>query len=87
MAFVVLFIGYKSLRLVMYEVPRFQAKYLLVQQDYSSYELESYEIDGKTFYYPVNGDQTGYEPFPSAPTKAKVTLMGEEIDDGFLRSE
>lgn len=87
MAFIALFIGYKSLRLVMYEVPRFKAEYLLVQQDYAKYELASYEIDGNVFYYPVSGDQTGYEPFPSAPTKANVKLMGDDMGDGFLRAE
>ena len=87
MALIVLFIGYKSFRIVLDEVPRFQARYLLVQQDYASYELESYEIDGQTFYYPVSGDQTGYDPFPSAPTRANVKLMGEDINSGFLRAE
>ena len=86
-ALIILFIGYKSIRLIIYEVPRFQAKYLLFQQDYATYELDSYEIDGNTFYYPVSGDQTGYDPFPSAPTKANVTLIGDDISDGFLRAE
>lgn len=87
MAFIAVFIGYKSLRLVMYEIPRFKISYLLTQQDYMTYELEPYEIDGYTFYYPVTGDQTGYAPFPSAPTKADVKLSGDDIKDGFIRNE
>jgi hypothetical protein len=86
-AFIAVFIGYKSVRLVMYEIPRFKPYYLLTQQDYMTYELESYEIDGYTFYYPVTGDQTGYAPFPSAPTRADVKLMGDDIKDGFLRNK
>nr|WP_155243878.1 hypothetical protein [Butyrivibrio fibrisolvens] len=86
-AFIAVFIGYKSVRLVMYEIPRFRLSYLFMQQDYMTYELEFYEIDGYTFYYPVTGDQTGYEPFPSAPTRADVKLMGDDIKDGFLRNK
>jgi hypothetical protein len=86
-AFIAVFIGYKSLRLVMYEIPRFRLSYLFMQQEYMTYELESYEIDGYTFYYPVTGDQTGYAPFPSAPTRADVKLMGDDIKDGFLRNK
>ena len=37
------------------------------QQDYGTYELESYEVNGVTFYYPASGDRTGYDRFPSIP--------------------
>ena len=83
-ALIVLFIVYKTVRFVIYEVPRFDARYLLYQQEYASFELEAYEIDGITFYYPKEGDQTGYEPFPASPTKANVSLIGDSIRDGFI---
>lgn len=35
--------------------------YYIWQADYGTYELESYEIDGITFYKPVMGDRTGYD--------------------------
>lgn len=57
--------------------------YWLVQKDYENYETLSYEINGITFYYPLKGDQVGYEAFPSAPVKTEVELMGGDIREGF----
>jgi hypothetical protein len=54
-----------------------------VQKDYDTYETVSYEIEGQVFYYPVEGDQTGYDAFPSAPTKAEITFLGTDMRDGF----
>ena len=56
------------------------------QEDYGVYELESYEIEGETFYYPVNGDRTGYDSFPASPTKAELEFRGDSIKDGFRKS-
>ena len=53
------------------------------QQDYGSYALESYEVEGVTFYYPVNGDRTGYDYFPSLPRKTTIDFRGESIEEGF----
>ncbi len=53
------------------------------QQEYGVYDVESYEIDGETFYYSLYGDRSGYEYFPSAPTKANIKLRGEGMQDGF----
>ena len=61
--------------------------YWICQKDYDNYETQSYEIDGATFYYPVTGDQTGYESFPSSPTSAKIGLRGDTIGDGFYFRE
>ncbi len=77
------FLVYKGGRLVLDDVRIFSAKNLLVQQDYASYECETYEIDGVTFYHPVEGNQAGYEPFPSTPVLSEARLLGEEITDGF----
>lgn len=57
--------------------------YWVFQKDYDNYETRSYEIDGVLFYYPVTGDQTGYESFPSSPTPAKIGLRGDTVRDGF----
>lgn len=57
--------------------------YWVVQKDYENYPVQSYEIDGVTFYYPAEGDQVGYEAFPSSPVQAKIRLMGEDVKDGF----
>lgn len=57
--------------------------YWLAQKDYENYEVQSYEINGVVIYYPVNGDQAGYDAFPSAPAKTEVEFLGEGIEDGF----
>ncbi len=57
--------------------------YYMWQQDYGSYELESYELEGITFYKPVSGDRTGYDYFPAGPVKANIELRGEGLKDGF----
>lgn len=54
------------------------------QQDYEQFETESYEIDGITFYIPVEGDRTGYDSFPSSPAKAQIKLRGDALKDGFI---
>lgn len=53
------------------------------QQDYGSYELESYEVEGVTFYYPVSGDRTGYGYFPSVPRQTRILFRGESPGEGF----
>lgn len=60
------------------------AKYLITQKDYENYETISYELNGYTFYYPANGDQTGYEDFPASPIKAENIFRGDRIEDGFV---
>lgn len=57
--------------------------YWLLQKDYENFEVESCEIDGVTFYYPVQGDQTGYDAFPSAPAKPQIAFLGTGLADGF----
>ena len=61
----------------------YENKYWLTQKDYENYETLTYEIEGVTFYYPANGDQVGYESFPSAPSRVEVTFLGRTIGDGF----
>lgn len=52
-------------------------------ETYESYEVESYEVDGVTFYYSPYEGPTGYDAFPSAPTRAELELRGEGLKDGF----
>lgn len=61
--------------------------YWLCQKDYDNYETLNYEIDGVTFYYPAEGDRTGYDSFPSSPTKAQIRLRGNGIKDGFYYAD
>lgn len=58
--------------------------YLTWQQPYGTYEVQSCEIEGVTFYYPVEGDRVGYEAFPSSTTKPDVIFRGEALKDGFI---
>lgn len=59
--------------------------YYVNQKDYGSYENEVYEINGESFYYPLEGDRIGYEAFPSSPMRAEIEFRGETIEEGFRR--
>lgn len=79
----VVYMVYKSAMLIVEDVPRFRASYLLVQQDYGQYDLKETEIEGITFYEPIEGDRTGYDKFPAAPTLSGFKLLGSKLEDGF----
>lgn len=75
---------YKLVHFVMENVDSFTSQYFVLQKEYEEYENVGYEIHGYTFYYPKEGDRTGYQDFPAAPQKAASSLfMGERIEDGF----
>ena len=57
--------------------------YWVFQKDYENYETYLYKIEDVTFFCPAEGDQTGYESFPSSPTEAKIGFLGESLEDGF----
>lgn len=59
-------------------------KYLVCQKDYENFETESYVLHGYTFYYPKEGDRTGYQDFPASPVKAEDIFRGETIEEGFI---
>lgn len=65
----------------------YSREYFICQKDYENYAVTDYEIDGITFYYPVEGDRTGYEAFPSSPSRVAVRLRGTGIEDGFMYTE
>lgn len=58
-------------------------KYLICQKDYENFETVSYELHGYTFYFPKEGDRTGYVDFPASPVKAGDIFMGDTIEEGF----
>ncbi|MGN0377810.1 MAG: LIC_10190 family membrane protein [Suilimivivens sp.] len=59
------------------------AEYLIHQKDYENFETIAYELHGYTFYYPAEGDRTGYRDFPSSPVKAEDIFIGDTIEEGF----
>lgn len=78
------FMIFKFGMLIKDDVPRFSGANLISQQPYNSYELEEKEINGEIFYYPTEGDRTGYDKFPSTPNPDGFIMAGESILDGFL---
>jgi hypothetical protein len=85
-AFLCIWLLYKGTMLIKEDVARFNPAYLLTQQDYGKYEVKTCEVDGLTIYYPTEGDQTGYDAFPSATHDVSndITLMGKSIHDGIM---
>lgn len=82
----VLYGCYKVLVLADYIMDTSYADFYVWQEDYGVYEMNSYELNGVTFYYPVYGDRTGYEYFPSAGAKVEgLEFRGESIQDGFIK--
>lgn len=86
-AFVVLLLAYKGFALTREIAGSYVNDYWLVQKDYENYETCSYEIEGVTFYYPVEGDRAGYDAFPSSPAKAEITFLGEGLSGGFRAAQ
>lgn len=58
-------------------------KHLVHQKDYENFETVPYELHGYTFYYPKEGDRTGYKDFPASPIKAEDIFRGASIEEGF----
>ncbi len=58
-------------------------EYFIYQKDYENFETIPYELHGITFYYPVEGDRTGYRDFPASPIKAGDIFLGNTIEEGF----
>jgi hypothetical protein len=61
----------------------YDGNYMINQKDYENFEMTAYEIDGLTFFYPLEGDRAGYAVFPSSPAKAEMALRGTNIREGF----
>lgn len=83
MAAAVLLMVYKICALGREIIASYTNNYWIVQKDYENYDVVSYEINEVTFYYPSQGDQVGYDSFPSSPSMAEIGFLGENIEDGF----
>lgn len=70
-----------------YIVTQSNLPYYVAQQNYGSYELDSYEVNGVTFYYPVSGDRVGYDAFPAIPRTVEIEFMGDTLKQGFRSIE
>ena len=60
--------------------------YYIVQKDYDSGNMESYEINGNKVYFSAEGEVNSYYTYPSTLYKGMlddVALIGERIEDGF----
>lgn len=53
------------------------------QVDYGKYDAEEEKVGNITVYVPAEGDQAGYDVFPSTPRVSNVRPRGERIQDGF----
>lgn len=84
---VVLLLAYKVFALGRGIVTSHENKYWILQKEYENYDVESCKIEGVTFYYPVKGDQTGYDAFPSAPAKPQIVFLGDGLADGFRAAD
>jgi hypothetical protein len=73
----------KGMSFAVYVYGNASQPYYVNQKDYGKYELESYAVNGVTFYYPTEGDQVGYDYFPAIPVKTDIIFRGEDISAGF----
>jgi len=81
------FLLYKALAFSYEQLTSLNGEYLLAQQSYGTYELDTFTIGGYTFYVPVEGDRTGYDAFPAVPYDKGATLITDDIKDGFRTIE
>lgn len=77
------FVAVKALTLAKYVWSAADKPYYVAQQDYGTYELDSFEANDVRFYYPVSGDRVGYEAFPAIPLKKEILFRGDGLEDGF----
>lgn len=84
----VVFFVYKGGNLVQSIGQFAKQPYYVWQQDYMTLDFDSYEIDGITFYVPLQSGQIGYDKFPGAPyERYDVELRGNRIEQGFRRKK
>ena len=84
---VILFGCYKAVAFGKEVTASFQTDTLVLQKDYENFTTIPYTLQGFIFYYPQEGDRTGYQDFPSSPGKAAIKLRGETIEEGFISTE
>lgn len=74
---------YKSGAFIGETVKAAGTEYLIWQKDYENFDTTAYQLHGYTFYYPKQGDRTGYKDFPAAPVKAADIFRGDTLKEGF----
>lgn len=77
------FLAVKAVTFARYAWSVSDEPYYIAQQEYGTYELDSFEVNGVRFYYPVSGDRVGYEAFPAIPVKKNILFRGDGLEDGF----
>lgn len=84
--FFCIWIFYKGINLLLEDISKFNAINLVKQQDYGTYDISGFTIEGVTFYYPKEGDRIGYYPFPAATHDllGEMELIGDDIREGFM---
>jgi hypothetical protein len=80
---IIILVALKTVSLIRYMYTNIWQPYYIIQKPYNEYELDSYEVNGVTFYYSVDGDRVGYDKFPSIPTKVDIVFRGSDITEGF----
>jgi hypothetical protein len=75
----------KALPFANYVYANADQPYYISQKSYGEYELDSYDVNGVTFYYPMSGDRVGYDKFPAIPEKIDIEFRGDNISEGFRR--
>lgn len=85
--FAVLLLAYKGFALAREIAGSYVDDYWFIQKDYENYETRPYEIEGITFYCPIEGDRVGYNSFPSSPAEADIIFLGDGIEDGFRAAD
>lgn len=86
-AAICLLLVYKAFALGRGIVASYENNYWISQKDYENFAVKACEVEGVTFYYPVEGDQTGYDAFPSSPTEPQIAFLGEGLADGFCAAQ
>lgn len=81
---VILLVSVKAVSFTIYTFDTVRKPYYACQQDYGSYDMESFETDGIKMYYPKSGDRVGYEYFPAVPRPVEVYMRSDEIKNGFM---
>ena len=80
--FLILLGIYKAGAFGIENVRSFTTEYFVKQKDYEHFDTIAYDMHGYTFYYPKEGDRTGYDAFPAAPWQKEDILIGETIQEG-----
>jgi hypothetical protein len=79
----IIMIVIKGMSFAVYVYGNASQPYYVEQKDYGKYDLESYTVNGVTFYYPTEGDRVGYDYFPAIPVKTDIVFRGDDITSGF----